>query len=279
MSTPGSDTRFPDAPPPWPGVQLYLPDGRMFVRRTGNPDGPKLLLLHGWAVHGGMYEGVRRILEPHFELLVPDLRGHGYSSTPKRPSRWEIDDFARDLLAALDQLEVDHVSVAGYSMGGFVALALAQQIPDRVDHLAIMCSAARQSSKQRRNLGLAQAVFSVAPPVTMQMIAKRLLAGPGVPEELGRISQWLLGYNTRAGIAGAARAMRRADLRDGVARLTMPSIVMTAEHDVAIPGYTSRELVDLLPNVEHRHWGDAGHALIASHGDELARELVAFMQR
>lgn len=275
--TPPNDKRFPDAPPPWPGVQVYLPSGRLFVRRSGNPSGPTLMLLHGWAVHGGMYEGVRRWLEPHFDLLVPDMRGHGYSATPRRASRWEIEDFAEDLRGALDQLEVERLSVAGYSMGGFVALALAQSIPDRVERLAIMCSAARQADKVRRNLGLAQAVFSVAPPATMQVIAKRLLAGPGVPEELGRISQWLLGYNTRGGISGAARAMRRADLRDGVARLTMPSLVMTAEHDAAIPGRSSRELVDLLPNVQHKHWGDAGHALIASHGDELARELIDFI--
>jgi|GEM_PF-6769234 len=265
---------MPSMPPPWPGVQLYVPSGRIFMRRSGNPDGPKLLLLHGWAVHGGMYEGIRAHLEEHFELLVPDLRGHGYSTTPK--GRWEIEHFADDLVSALDQLDIDEVHLGGYSMGGFVALALAQKIPERISRMAIMCSAARQGDNTRRSLVLAQAAFSVLPPSTMQVLTKRLLAGPGAPEEFGRVLQWLLGYNTRAGISGAARAMRKADLRPGLAGLHHPTLVVTAEHDTAISRRASRELVELLPNVTHRHWDDAGHALVASHGDQLARELIEF---
>ncbi|MCO4768517.1 MAG: alpha/beta hydrolase [Deltaproteobacteria bacterium] len=263
-------------PPPWPGVQLYVPAGRIFMRRSGNPRGPKLLLLHGWAVHGGMYEGMRAELEKHFELLVPDLRGHGYSSTPARPTRWEIEHFAEDLVAALDQLEIETVHLGGYSMGGFVALALAQAIPERVQRLAIMCSAARQADDQRRNLRLAEALFKVAPPATMQVLARRLLSGPSTPDELNRVMQWLLGYNTRGGISGAAGAMRRADLRDGLAALTQPALVVTAEHDVAISSRASGELISLLPNATHRHWDDAGHALVASHGDQLAQALIEF---
>ena len=263
-------------PPPWPGVQLYVPSGRIFMRRSGRVGGPRVLLLHGWAVHGGMYEGMRAALEQHFELLVPDLRGHGYSATPAKPGRWQIEHFADDLVAALDQLEIDALHLGGYSMGGFVALALAQKIPDRVRSFAIICSAARQAHTQRRGLRYAEAFFRVAPPATMQVLARRLLSGPGTPDEFNRVMQWLLGYNTRGGISGAARAMSRADLRDGLAALTQPALVVTAEHDVAIPRHASDELIDLLPNVTHRHWSDAGHALVASHGDQLAGELVEF---
>ncbi len=246
------------------------------MRRSGNPEGPKLLLLHGWAVHGGMYQGMRDALEEHFELLVPDLRGHGYSATPSRSAHWKIEHFADDLIAGLDQLGVDQFHLGGYSMGGFVALALAQKVPDRIRGIAIMCSAARQTEQVRRNLVAAQAAFRVLPPTMMQFISKRLLAGPGSPEGFARILQWLLGYNTRGGISGAAGAMRRADLREGLANLHHPTLVVTAEHDTAIPRRSSHELVDLLPNVTHRHWEDAGHALVASHGDELSQELIAF---
>lgn len=266
-------------PPPWPGVHLYVPSGRIFMRRSGNPNGPKLLLLHGWAVHGGMYQGIRDALERHFELLVPDLRGHGYSSTPPRSPHWEIEHFADDLIAGLDQLGIDKVHLGGYSMGGFVALALAQKVPGRIGGIAIMCSAARQADKVRRNLVVAEAAFRVLPPAIMQVVSKRLLSGPGTPDGFARILQWLLGYNTRGGISGAARAMRHADLRDGLADLHHPTLVVTAEHDTAIPRRSSHELVELLPNVTHRHWEDAGHALVASHGDELAQELIDFFAK
>lgn len=267
---------LPERPPVWPGAQVYTPAGRVFVRRSGNPSGPKLMLLHGWGVHGGMYEGMRARLERDFELLVPDARGHGYSSTPARPRSWELEDYARDLVAVLDSLEIDRVHLGGYSMGGFIALALTQLAPERIERLAIMCSAARQPSKAQRHLGFAEAAFKILPAASMQLVAKRLLAGPGTRPDMERVMMWLLGYNTRGGLSGAARAMRRADLRSGLAAIRQPTLLVTAEHDKAIPIAASRELLDHIPDVTHRHWDDAGHALVASHGDELAEALAGF---
>ncbi len=274
-----SATDFPDLPPAWPGAQVYTPDARIFMRRTGHAEGGSLMLLHGWGVHGGMFEGpVRQVLEPHFELLVPDLRGHGYSSTPRNPRSWRLTDYVDDLVRSLDHLGVDRVHVAGYSMGGFVALGLAQAHPDRVDRLGLICTAAKHPDIVRRNLVVAEAAFKVLPPQTMAWVAGRLLAGPGVPEELRPVMRWLLGYNTRGGISGGAGAMRRADLTAGLAALTHPTLLVTAEHDVAVPKWASKHLLDSIPNVTHKHFEDAGHALAASHGTELARAMGDFFQ-
>lgn len=268
---------FPDLPPAWPGAQVYTDRARIFVRRSGHHDAPSLMLLHGWGVHGGMFEGpLRNVLEPRFELLVPDLRGHGYSSTPTNPRRWELRDYVDDLVRALDHLQIERVHLAGYSMGGFVALGLAQAHPDRIARLGLVCTAARHPDKVRRNLVVAQSAFRVLPPQTMQFVASRLLSGPGVPRELQKVMGWLLGYNTRGGLSGAAGAMRRADLSAGLADLMHPTLLVTAEHDVAIPRYASHQLLEAIPNVHHHHFDDAGHALAASHGRELARVMLEF---
>ena len=271
---------FPDLPPAWPGAQVYTGDARIFVRRSGAHDAPTLMLLHGWGVHGGMWEGpMRAALEPKFELLVPDLRGHGYSSTPQNPRRWELRDYVDDLARALDHLKIERIHLAGYSMGGFVALGFAQAHPDRVERLGLVCTAARHPDKVRRNLAVAEAAFKVLPPQTMQWVAGRLLAGPGVPPELRKVMGWLLGYNTRGGISGAAGAMRRADLTAGLSDLQHETLLVTAEHDVAVPRYASHALLESIPRVTHHHFDDAGHALAASHGGDLARVMAEFFSR
>lgn len=271
----GSD--IPELPPAWPGAQIYTPAARIFVRRSGRSEAPSLMLLHGWGVHGGMFEGpMRGVLEPHFQLLVPDLRGHGYSSTPRRAHTWRVADFVDDLVRSLDHLGVDRVHAAGYSLGGFVALALAEAHPDRVDRLSLICAQGRYPNKARRNLAWAEAAFKVLPPQTMAWVSDRLLAGPGVPDELRPVMRWLLAYNTRGGISGAAAAMRHGDLSHGLADLPHETLLVTAEHDVAVSRRATRQLLESIPRITHRHFEDAGHALAASHGAELARALVDF---
>ena len=269
-------TDLPDLPPAWPGAQVYTPDARIFVRQRGAPAASRLMLLHGWGVHGGMFEGpMRQVLEPHFQLLVPDLRGHGYSSTPRRPSSWRLRNYVDDLVRTLDHLGIDRVHLAGYSLGGFVALGLAQSHPDRIERLGLICTSAQHPSKARRNLAMAEAAFKVLPPQTMAWVAGRLLAD-GVPDEVRPVMRWLLAYNTRGGISGAASAMRRADLNPGLQDIPHETLVVTAEHDVAVSRWASKRLLDGIPRTTHRHFDDAGHAVAASHGEELARSLVDF---
>jgi 3-oxoadipate enol-lactonase len=266
---------YPALPPLWPATQVYTDRLRMFVRRSGRPDAPPLLLIHGLAVHGGMWQGIRTSLEPHFDLVVPDVRGHGFSSAPG--GRWSVEAMADDFVSVLDRLGIDKVSVAGYSMGGFVALALAQQHPNRVERLGLLCAAPRHDARRTRAGLLALgAAFSVLPPRSFLPITRGLMAGPGLPQDLGRVLEWLLGYNSRRGLVGSTAALRRADLRGGLDRIAAPTLIVTAGTDVAVTERDWRVLIDAMPRAEHVHFDQAGHGLIASHAPELSDVLIRF---
>lgn len=264
------------APPEWPGYEVETTRFRTWVRHVPN-DRPTLVLLHGLAVHGGMYEGgMRRELEGRFNLLVPDLRGHGQSEAPA--GAWEIEDFADDLAALLDSLDIERAHILGYSMGGFVAQCFTHRHPGRVDKLVLVCTAPRQArASMRAGLGLLQAIFRVVPPVAMLPISRRILSGPGMPPEMRYVLPWLLKDNTRRGISGAARALRRADLRDGAKTITQRTLLVTAEHDTALPRVAWQPLLKALANVQHEHFTDAGHGLAASHGAHLGALVRSFL--
>lgn len=109
--------------------------GELAVVEHGPADGPVALLVHGITASSAAWDAVVRRLPGH-RLLVPDLRGRGRSNAVTGPAGMRR--HAADLVAVLDALGVGRTVVAGHSMGGFVALALAQAAPDRVERLVLV---------------------------------------------------------------------------------------------------------------------------------------------
>src|SRR5262245_33188835 len=108
------------------GAQIaYRDEGR------GRP----LLLVHAFPLSGAMWEPQIAALSGAYRLIVPDLRGFGAS--PSVPGTASLDQYADDLAGLLDQLGLEHVAVAGLSMGGYIAFALLRRHRERVDTLIL----------------------------------------------------------------------------------------------------------------------------------------------
>jgi pimeloyl-ACP methyl ester carboxylesterase len=84
-----------------------------------------LLLLHGLTGSGQEWSGQLESWARHFSVLALDLAGHGRSAAPATSARYALRGTLADLLALLDAYCVGRTHVAGYSMGGRVALAAA----------------------------------------------------------------------------------------------------------------------------------------------------------
>ena len=104
---------------------------RLHVAEAG--EGAPLLLVHGWPQHWYEWRGLVRELACDRRLIMPDVRGFGWSETPAGPI--EPDVFVRDLVALLDALGLEQVDVAGHDWGGFSSLLLSARHPARVRRL------------------------------------------------------------------------------------------------------------------------------------------------
>jgi pimeloyl-ACP methyl ester carboxylesterase len=104
---------------------------RLHVAEAG--EGAPLLLVHGWPQHWYEWRGLVAELAGERRLIMPDLRGFGWSDTPPGPI--EPDVFVRDLVALLDALGHERVDVAGHDWGGFSSLLLSARHPERVRRL------------------------------------------------------------------------------------------------------------------------------------------------
>ncbi len=99
--------------------------------------GPVLLLLHGFTGSVATWQPHLAAFSAHRHTIVVDLIGHGRSDSPVDPERYRMDRCVADLLALLDQLDVQRAAVLGYSLGARVALHLAAAAPDRVSALIL----------------------------------------------------------------------------------------------------------------------------------------------
>lgn len=107
----------------------------LHVREWGPAGGPPVLCLHGVTSFGGRF---RRLAERRlgaFRVLAPDLRGHGLSDWEPP---WDLPTHVADLLAVLDDLDLDRVDVVGHSFGGRLGLEVAAAHPERVSRLVLL---------------------------------------------------------------------------------------------------------------------------------------------
>lgn len=100
-------------------------------------EGPPLVLLHGLACGWRMWRPQLRHFRSKFRVIAYDQRGHGGSSAPADPAEYSAEHLTRDLIAFLDRLGLDKISIVGFSMGGGPALALALRQAARVQGLVL----------------------------------------------------------------------------------------------------------------------------------------------
>jgi pimeloyl-ACP methyl ester carboxylesterase len=108
-----------------------LPGGlRMHVVEGGQGEGDPVLLLHGFPQNWWEWRGVIPALAESHRVIVPDLRGTGWTDVPRQG--YDRDQLLADVVALLDTLEIDRVHVVAHDWGALVGFLLCFEQPDRV---------------------------------------------------------------------------------------------------------------------------------------------------
>lgn len=195
-------------------------------------DGPPLLLIHGLGSSGDDWAFQIGPLSQHYRLLVPDLRGCGAS--PVGQGKVSIRGFAEDLWQLLDRLHIDRTAVAGFSMGGAVALEMALQQAGRVSRLATINSLPSYRVDHWRkwlelNLQIAL-VKTLGLKHTARMVARRLFPEPHQAAMRQRVVD-VLGTNQVEPYLRCARALADWCAAEHVDSLTTPLLMLAGELD------------------------------------------------
>ena len=118
-------------------IRLSAGRGELAALRFGDPDGPKLLALHGWLDNAASFVPLADSLEG-FDVVALDLPGHGASAHRAAGYDYVYVDWLHDVLDALDALGWARAHLLGHSMGATLASTLAAAAPERVAKLALV---------------------------------------------------------------------------------------------------------------------------------------------
>jgi len=234
----------------------------------------RLLLLHGFTATGASWDAVRRLVDAGlYESEAPDLRGHG-ARAHDRPVTIE---------ACVDDLrQREPYALAGYSMGGRVALHLALVQPDLVRRLVLVSTTAglegEKERAQRRasDDDLADGIERAGIEAFARSWAAQPLFADQSPEVAAAARRDRV-RNTAEGLAASLRGMGTGAMTpvwDRLHELTMPATVVVGERDAKFREIGER-LADALPHADLVVVPGAGHAVHL----EAPEALAALLER
>jgi 3-oxoadipate enol-lactonase len=250
------------------------------VREQGRPDGPAVVLLHGWAYDSlGAWFRVAPLLAGEARVVAIDLRSHGKSDRGRGRAR--IEDLADDVASVLEALHLGAVPMVGYSMGGMVAQALARRHPSRVSRLVLLATAARpmrgSGPPALAVLGGARLASLVDSSILPRLSHRYLLSTGAVAAEH---SAWLwekLMDRDPDLYFQAALAINRFDARPWVGSLEMPVLCIIPGRDQVIPARRQRETAAAIAGAEVLEIEGARHEVALTHSGEVAAAILRFV--
>lgn len=124
----------------------------------GPPDGPAILMLHGYTDSSFSFSRVMPLMARDLRVIALDQRGHGDSDRPA--SGYSMDDLAGDAIALMDALNIRQATLVGHSMGSFVARRIAATHPDRVTRLVLVGAGISGTNQGMRDLRKAVAALT-----------------------------------------------------------------------------------------------------------------------
>ncbi len=226
---------------------------------------PVIVMIHGFGGHTYSYRHQVVDLAQDYRCIAIDLKGFGYSERPEGGD-YSLTEQARLVLGAMDALGIDQATLIGQSMGGEVAMRMAEMAPERVERLVLAASVPGKKVPIAPRLPFMRRLVGPISKLVSERAWKRLFYDKDRPD----LAQVRAQYLKPARIYGTTRTAWemwegiRHDERIDFARLTQPVLILWAEKEriLPLPGRSLRWLQAQLPQAVTEHIPASGHMLL-----------------
>ena len=253
--------------------------------------GEAVILIHGWPLTSEMWEyQSRRLYEAGMRVITYDRRGFGRSDQPA--GDYTYDTLASDLNDLINHLDLESVSLVGFSMGGGeVARYIANYGTDRISKVALVSSVVPFMLKTKDNEnGVSDETFENIKeglkedrPAFLADFSKDFY---GVTESNEAVSKEFLNWTFNMAMQASPIAtiscvdsFGKTDFRKDLKKFDKPTLIVHGKEDKTVPIETSgKSALKILSSAVSKFYDGAPHGLFATHKDQLFDDLSNFLR-
>ena len=205
-------------------------DAEINYQTFGDASQPAIIFSNSLGTQFNMWQPQIRFFEKKFYVICYDTRGHGASSAPQGP--YSIEQLGTDVVHLLDHLNIEKASFCGISMGGLTGQWLAIHHPERFNHVIVCNTAAKIGQEQAWN-DRAQLVREQGLKPIAETAASRWFTEPFIRSNTAIVESLSndLGAGSPEGYASCCEALAKADVREQLKNITVPTLVVAGQKD------------------------------------------------
>lgn len=253
--------------------------------------GTTVILIHGWPASNEMWEYQKSaLIEAGFRVISYDRKGFGKSDKPM--DGYTYDSFADDLNVLINELNLDKVILAGFSMGGGeIARYLGKYTSAKVSKVALISSVLPYLSQSDKNPdGVPVEMFDEMKagikedrPAFLQTFAKNFFGVNLLTNPVSDgILQWMFSLAIVASpiaTVDCVTAFGTTDFSSDMKAFDIPTLIIHGSDDKIVPIKGSSDISSqLIKGAHYKKYDGAPHGLFITHKDELNKDLVEFFR-
>ncbi|MBO1348377.1 MAG: alpha/beta hydrolase [Hormoscilla sp. GUM202] len=251
---------------------------------------PVMVFVHGWAGSNRYWESTARAIGDKFDCLLYDMRGFGRSRLPEQPVEigYEMEEYAEDLAALLDALQLERVYINAHSMGASVAVLFMNRYPELVEKAILTCSGIfaydEKSFTAFHRFGGYVVKFRpkwlTQIPLMDKMFMARFLYR-AIPSAQSRafLEDFLLAdYDAALGTIYTSVSKHAAEfMPQEFANLSVPCLLVSGEYDKIIPAMMGKKAAELNDLVELAMIPNTAHFPMLESADTYLQRVLEFL--
>lgn len=240
-----------------------------------------LVLLHGYMESLEVFEAFAGALGKMYRVICVDLPGHGFSQWQDREVI-TVDYSGDTVVSLLTKIGVDRATVIGHSMGGYVAVSMAQRHEDMVEALVMLHSSPSGDTDDKKE-------FRMREIAAIEAGKKEVLAtvNPGrgfapmnqrrMSERIDELSEQIMMTEDEAIIATLKGLMEREDRSEFFATTHIPRLMIFGKWDSYIPVEAAQAMIERFPTAKHAWLENSGHNSFLEEPDRVVEIVSEFV--
>ena len=253
---------------------------RPYIETIGS--GPDLVLIHGWGLHGGIWDTIRENLSQYFKLHIIDLPGFGRSPIPNKP--YTIESLAEQIIPWVPE----NSFWLGWSLGGLLTTHVALNYPDKINKLVTVASnpcfiindSWSTAMKPEVMHNFSQILEEDYEGTVIRFLSIQTLGSDSQKEDIKKLKDtvFIHGQPAPKALREGLNILSQNDYRSYLKDITIPHLRIYGKMDALVPFSAADAVQSLSPNSEHIIMEKASHAPFLSHPNEFISHIKNFLK-